>query len=315
MDSLPELVQVIKNLENVYILTHMYPDGDALGSAFALCRILQKLGKKATVMLGSCKSNKLNFFRDYIQEQTFEPEYIVSVDLAANSLLDPALEKYAEKIDICIDHHQSNRGYAALNYIDSSAAACCEIIYEVVSKLNVPMDKKIAEGLYIGISSDTGCFRYSNTTYKSHLIASKLIKQGIRVAEINEKFFTLKSRKQLKLEKVLYDNLEYFFDDKVAITSVSKAEMAKCEIEDDECEGIASIPIKVEGVGIGVTLREKQPGNYKVSIRTSAEYDANKLATLFGGGGHLRASGFDISGSLKEVKETIIKTLSTELGG
>ncbi len=314
MNSLPELVQVVKNLENVYILTHVYPDGDALGSAFVLCRILQKLGKNATVMLGPCKSNKLSFFEDFIEKQTFKPEYIVSVDLAANSLLDPSLEKYAEKIDVCIDHHPSNRGYAALNYIDSSAAACCEIIYDVITKLDIPIDKKIAEGLYIGVSSDTGCFKYSNTTYKSHLIASNLIQKGIRIAEINEKFFTLKSKKQLKLEKILYENLEYFCNDKIAITSISKEEMNKCNIEDDECEGIASIPIKVEGVGIGITIREKQPQNYKVSVRTSGEYDANKIASLFDGGGHLRASGFDISGSLDEIKQTIINSISLELG-
>ncbi len=314
MNSLSELAHVIKSLENVYILTHIYPDGDAMASAFVLCRVLQKLGKKATVIMGEDIPKKFEFFNSYITFQEFKPDYVVSVDLASDSLLSSSLENYAGKIDICIDHHISNRGFAPINYIDPSAAACSEIIYDCILKLNLDIDKKMAEGLYVGISTDTGCFKYSNTTYKSHLIVSELMRKGINTSTINEKLFTVKSQKQLNLEKVVYENLEYFLDGKCALTSVLIKDMEKLGIRDEECEGIASIPLRIEGIGIGLTLREKLPNSYKVSVRTSANYDANKIASLFGGGGHIKASGFNISGPLEDVKNTIIKTIKLELG-
>ncbi len=314
MNSINDLAQTLKSMNNIYIVTHMFPDGDALGSAFSLCRMLQKLGKKAAVLLGNEISKKFEFMTGYIEPQIFNEEYIVSVDLASNSLLESSLEKYAYKIDLCIDHHISNRKFAALNYIDSNAAANCEIIYDLIDLLNVQIDKYIAEGLYIGISSDTGCFRYSNTTYKSHEIAAKLMKQGVAVSKINEKLFTLKSRKILEIEKILNQNIKYFSEGKCAITFITLKDFEKHEIKDSECDGIASIPIRIEGVNVGITLREKSPDNYKVSVRTSEEVNANDIASLFEGGGHFRAAGFSIQGKINEIINEIANTILTHLG-
>lgn len=314
MHSINDLAQTIQSMNNIYIVTHMFPDGDALGSAFSLCRMLQKMGKNATVLLGNEIPKKFEFMKNYIEPQTFKEEYIISVDLASNSLLEPSLEKYASKIDLCIDHHISNRKFAALNYIDSTAAANSEIIYDLIELLNVPIDKYIAEGLYIGISSDTGCFRYSNTTYKSHEIAAKLMKQGVAVSRINEKLFTLKSRKILEIEKLLNQNIKYFADGQLAITFITLKDLEKYNIKDNECDGIASIPIRIEGVNVGITLREKSPDNYKVSVRTSEEVNANNVASIFEGGGHFRAAGFSIQGKIGELINEIANAVLTYLG-
>lgn len=314
MNSINDLAQTLKSMNNICILTHMFPDGDALGSAFSLCRMLQKLDKKAKVLLGNEIPKKFEFMTGYIENQIFNEDYIVSVDLASNSILEPSLEKYADKIDLCIDHHISNRKFAAINYIDSTAAANCEIIYDLIDILNIQIDKYIAEGLYIGISSDTGCFRYSNTTYKSHEIAAYLMKQGVAVSKINEKLFTLKSRKILEIEKILNQNITYFSNGKFAITFITLKDFAKYNIKDNECDGIASIPIRIEGVKIGITFREKSPDNYKVSVRTSEEVNANDIAYLFEGGGHFRAAGFSIQGKINEVTDKVANTILKYLG-
>ncbi len=313
MDSLDKLVQVLKGIDKVYIITHMYPDGDALGSAFVLGRVLQKMGKRAAVKIAEDMPEKFKFMQEYVTKDEFDPDYIVSVDLASSSLVHPSLEKYAGSIDVCIDHHVSNRGFAPISYVDSKAAANAEIIYRIIRMLEIPLDEKIVEGLYIGISSDTGCFKYSNTTYMSHQIASDLMKFGLDTGAINEKLFTVKSKKQLKLEKILYKNMRYLFGGKCALTFVTLSEMEENGITDDECDGIASVPIKIEGVCIGLTMREKQKGVYKVSVRTTGNYSANKLAGEFGGGGHFKAAGFNIEGSLEEIEDKICQAISKHM--
>ncbi len=312
VDSLEKLVQVIKSIDNVYILTHMYPDGDALGSSFVLCRVLQKLGKKAAVKIADGIPEKFVFMKKYVTDQDFKPMYIVAVDLASSSLIHPSLSEYSENIDLCIDHHMSNRGFAPISYVDSSAAATTEIIYEIIRKLGIDIDTQMAEGIYVGISSDTGCFKYSNTTYKSHQITADIMKLGLSISSLNERLFTVKSKKQLLLEKLLYRNIEYVFDGKVALTYIKLKELEENNIKDEECEGVASLPVKIEGVCVGITIREKPDGNYKISVRTIGNYNGAKLASLFGGGGHFKAAGFNLSGPLEEVRSKIIEALKTE---
>ncbi len=305
MNSLVEISNILKNKNFFYILTHMYPDGDALGSAFALCRILQKLGKFAKVMYSNPIPEKFEYLTKLVTHQDFEPEYIISVDLADTGLLEPDLKKYSDKIDLCIDHHISNKNYSKIKFVDSKAAANCEIIYHLLKEMDVTPDSETASALYTGIATDTGCFEYSNTTADSHFIVSKLIELGAESNKINEKLFILKSKKKLSVEKLLYENLEYFFEGKCAITHITLSEMDKLKVNDNEIDGIASLPIKIEGVQIGITLREKTDNCYKVSVRTSSDINANDFCAYFGGGGHAKAGGFSISGNLFDIKNQI----------
>lgn len=305
MNSLVEISNILKNKNFFYILTHMYPDGDALGSAFALCRILQKLGKYAKVIYSNPIPEKFEYLTKLVTHQDFEPEYIISVDLADTGLLEPDLKKYSDKIDLCIDHHISNKNYSNIEFIDPKAAANCEIIYRLMKEMNITPDSETASALYTGIATDTGCFEYSNTTSDSHFIASKLIKLGAESSKINEKLFTVKSKKKLSVEKLLYENLEYFFESKCAITHITLSEMDRLKVNDNEIDGIASLPIKIEGVQIGITLREKTDNCYKVSVRTSSDINANDFCAYFGGGGHAKAGGFSISGDLFDIKNQI----------
>lgn len=314
MESLSDISNIIKNKDFFYILTHMYPDGDALGSAFALCKVLQKMDKHAKVLCNDPIPQKFKFLSEFVKQEEFEPQYIISVDLAETNLLGSNLEKYKSKIDVCIDHHPSNTNYAKKSYVDATAAANCEIIYRLLKEIGAPIDKQIAACIYTGIATDTGCFEYSNTTATSHLIAAELMKLGVPADEINEKLFTVKSKKKLETEKIIYKNLEYFFDGKCAVTTITLKEMKSIGITDNELDGIASIPIKIEGVNVGITLREKTTEVYKVSIRTRANINANKFCKHFGGGGHAKAGGFNAEGNSEEVKSYILAAMKSQLG-
>lgn len=297
-----------------YIITHAYPDGDALGCAFGLCRALQKSGKKAKVIYSKKIPEKFEFLEKFVSQQEFKNQCVISVDLAEPSLIEPELMVYGDKIDVCIDHHKVNKVPANLSCVDSSAAACGEIIYQILSFIGCEIDKEIATCLYTGISTDTGCFCYSNTSANSHYISAKLIECGAPISLINENLFIVKSPLKIEVEKLVQKNLKYFFNGKCAITYVSLENMSLLGITDDELDGIASMPIRVQGVDIGITIREKQSGECKVSVRTSKNVDAGDFCLLFGGGGHQRAAGFSLKCSVEESIQKILSKISCELG-
>lgn len=313
MLSLLNVANIIDNKDNFYILTHMYPDGDAIGSSYALCRAIQKMGKHAKVLCSDPIPQKFEYMESYIKKESFEPEYIISLDLADTSLLGENLEQYKDKINLCIDHHISNKKYAPLFFVDSTAASTCEIVYRLLLEMNIPCDKEIASCLYTGIATDTGCFEYSNTTPTTHFIAGKLMQCGAEFDLINERLFIVKSRKKIELEKVMYKNLEFFFENKCAITKITLKEMESLKITGNELDGIASIPIRIEGVDIGITIKEIEPNKNKISVRTSRAVDANKFCNYFGGGGHTRAGGFELTDSTENAKEKILDIIKENL--
>ena len=205
----------------------------------------------------------------------------------------------------------SNKNYAKINFVNSRVAANCEIIYRLLDTMSIIPDSEISTALYTGIATDTGCFQYSNTNSDTHFIASQLIKQGAQFSQINEKLFLTKTRKKIELEKIIYKNLEYRFNSKCAITHATLKEMEEIGIGDNELDGIASIPIKIEGVQIGITIREKDENFFKVSVRTSSYINADEFCKNFNGGGHERAGGFSISGDINDVKNAIANKIKS----
>lgn len=306
MLSLLNISNIIENKDYFYILTHMYPDGDALGSSFALCSALQNMGKHAKVLCNDPVPEKFKYMQEYIKEEDFNPEYIISLDLADTSLLGENLREYENKINLCIDHHISNKKYAPLFFIDSTASATCEIIYRLFLNMNIKITKEIASCLYTGIATDTGCFQYSNTSSSTHFIAGKLIQSGAPIDIINKRLFITKSKEKIELEKIISKNLEYFFRNKCAITHITQKEIENLNIDDGNIDGIASIPIRIEGVDIGITIKETNFQENKISVRTSENIDANEFCVHFGGGGHTRAGGFKMNGKIEDVKNKIL---------
>ena len=288
--SLSEAADFLKQRDNYVILTHQNPDGDTLGSGFGLAMLLEKLGKKSTVICSDEIPNKYGYFTKFApQNANFKQDVtVVAVDVADVKLLGKLQEEYASKVALCIDHHFSNIGYAAATYLDSNAAANCECIFDLAKALEVDVDKKIALALYTGISTDTGCFRFSNTTSKTLRIGADLMELGIDTAEINRIMFETKSRIRVELERMALEAMEFHFDDKCAIITVTREMYEKTGCKDEDLEGITSISRSIEGVMVGVTLRQREDGGFKISVRTYPPIDAAEICKRVGGGGHIR---------------------------
>ena len=308
--TIEQVVDFLKANDNFEILTHNYPDGDCLGSGYGLCLGLQQLGKNARVITTALPKD-FKFLLNGVKEQDFRAECVVSVDVADEKLLGCNQEKYQGKIDLCIDHHKSNRVDATLKFVDDTSAAACEIIYRILTEMGVTFTKEIANCLYTGISTDTGCFRYTNTTATTLRICADLLEYGCDSGYINKVMFETKSKKRIELEREIYDRMIFCCDDKCAVIYTT-LEMTK-GLEDEDTEGISSIPRQIEGVKMGITIREKPDGVYKVSVRTNGDIDACQFCKQFGGGGHAAASGCTLNGDLQGVIDTLIEAAERTL--
>lgn len=177
-----------------------------------------------------------------------------------------------------------------------------------------PIGLQTAECLYTGISTDTGCFRFENTTPRCHEIVAKLMGYGIPYAKINRELFEIKSRARLTVEQHVINSMEMYLDDKCAVIAVTSDMIAETGLAPEEFEGLASIPMQVEGVEVGVTIKEKEPGKFKVSMRSAESVNVSELCAKLGGGGHIRAAGCTVEGNLSQVKLKILSVIAPALG-
>lgn len=313
MTELKTVVEYLKNNDGYLILMHASPDGDTIGTACGLCRILHRLGKRAAV---ACADEIPAMFLPLtagLTEQNFDVQSVIAADVADIKLLG-GLESWAGRIDVCIDHHMSNTGYAPITYVDAASAAASEIVADILTMLGMEPDRDIAECIYTGISTDTGCFKFSNTTARSHIITAKMLETGIDIGEINRRLFEAKTRAAASLERLVYDTLEYYAGGKIAVITVRRSAMLSTGACENDLNGIASLPRQIDGVLVGITLKETEEGVYKVSVRTHAPADASEICKAFGGGGHIRASGCRVRGAEQEVKSALVKRAEEILG-
>lgn len=300
-----ECANLLLQQDNILILTHAHPDGDTLGSGFALCRALMQLGKKARVINCDVIPKKYNYLYEDIDFPEFEAEYIVAVDVATENLLGDLQNDYAGKTELCIDHHLTNTEYAK-NLLLRDYPAACEIIYMLINEMGIEIDKKIADCLYTGISTDTGCFRYASTTAQSYRIAAELIDHGADNGKINRAMFETKTKTYVALEKIALNNMKMFCNDRVAVITVTQDMYAKTGSNEQETEALAPLTRQIEGVEIGITIREKANKTCKASIRTYESVNAAELAKNFGGGGHPQAAACRFDCSVDEALKKII---------
>ncbi len=306
--------KLLKENGDFLILTHRNPDGDTIGSAFALLRALETLGKKAKVICTDEFPEKYSYITVPNCCEIGENPYVVAVDVADMSLIgDDLRQKYENGVDLCIDHHISNKEFAK-NLLLRESAAACEIVYDVIKEMGVEIGGKIADSLYTGIATDTGCFLFSNVTESTHKIAADLIKCGADFSNINRIMFETKSLGYFKLEAAALGTVETHFDGKCAFMTVTKKMQEDAGIKNGDCEGIAGLPRKIEGVLVAVTFRECDNGKYKVSLRSHAPVDSSKICLNFGGGGHSRAAGCTFSAeTFEDDKKKLLSIIETEL--
>ena len=312
--SAAEAVEFLRAHDKYLILTHAHPDGDTLGSAFALCSALRSIGKSANVIFPDPIPRKFEYLT-VGDDPTFEPETVVSVDVADKKLLGNLCEQYGDVVQLSIDHHATNTGFAESVYLEGDSAAASECVYNVIKGLNVTVTPFIADCLYTGMATDTGCFKFSNTTPRTHTFAAELMQAGADYAEINRVMFEVKTRGRLEMERQVLDNIEYLCEGQCAIITVTQSMIKETGCDASDIDGISSLPRQIEGVKIGITVREKADGRWKVSLRTYEPYDAAAICANFGGGGHKRAAGCEFGCEVGEVKEQLKSVIVPLLRG
>ncbi len=304
--SLKQTAKYLKKHNNYIILTHASPDGDTLGAAYALYYGLNEIGKTACVICPDVIPSKYSYFARTTDHIDRENATVIAVDVADQKLLGALQDEFSSKIDLNIDHHISNTEFAANLYLDSDAAATCESIFELLLQMRVNINDITAKAIYTGIATDTGCFKYSNVTAKTHIIISMLYEYKIDAPEINRLMFDTKSKKLLELEKMVLESAEYHFDDKCIMLTVTAEMQEKTGCSGTDLEGIAIISRSVEGIKAGVTIKQNGDNEFKVSLRTYEPLSASEICKKLGGGGHRAAAGASVKGSLEEVKQKVL---------
>ena len=308
-----EAARLLLGWDELLLLTHVRPDGDTVGSAAALCQALRDRGKTAYLLPNpELTATYAPYAAPYAAPEGFVPRHVVSVDIAALSLLPENARPYQDRIDLAIDHHPSQEFFARETCLEAGSAACGEIVYNIVT-LMTPLTPEIALPLYVAISTDTGCFRFSSTKASTHITAAKLMEAGAHVEELITLLFDTKSRERMEAERIARNHLEYHLDGRCALIYLTRDEIEQSRVDPADLEELTSLPISIEGVKVGLTLRQQPGGSYRISVRTAKGVDACAIARRLGGGGHTRAAGCELLGNLDNAKSAILSEVEAVL--
>ncbi len=314
--TVEQVCDYLRANDNFIILTHMSPDGDTLGSACALAHALKSIGKRLCIRCGDNIPKKYDYLFDGLSQDEIKDGVVVAVDVATPQLLGPLWEQVEHKVDLCIDHHVSNTEYADRLLLFSDAAANCEIIYEVVMTMGLHRLPTVATAIYTGLTTDTGGFRFSNTTATTHIIAAEIMATGlVDCAEIDRVMFECKTRSQIALENYVLSRIKYYFGGKCAVITIPRSVRKKFGCKEDEIDAIASASRSIEGVMVGITIKQKDDGTVKASVRSHDPIDSAAICKSLGGGGHIRAAGCTLGRSIPNAKRRILKAAKAELEG
>ncbi len=289
------VLQRLQNAEDVLILTHANPDGDTLGGGFALFWGLKKLGKRVKLLNNEPISEKYRFLARGLENDAFEENYIITVDVADKSLLGAALEEsYGDRVDLSIDHHGTNRLYAKETYVESDSASASEIIYLLLLSLGVEFTGELADCLYTGVSTDTGCFRYSNVTPRTHRIAADLMERGANHTAIDVAMFETKDMSFLRLQQKCLEALELYYDGRVSVLNITRALLDETGCKDEDCDAIVALSRQIAGVWNG-TYKD---GTLSIRENDGCVFEVTEVRMLKGRSAGANASGAERSADL-----------------
>ena len=313
--SISETANWLKERDNFLLITHRRPDGDTLGCARGLAQGLREYGKTVYVLDNPEATPRYKrFVEDYLAPDDFQHEFIIAVDTASTSLFPKNAMQYSDSISLCIDHHGSNTLYAGFICLNSDLASCGEIVFDILMTMSGSISSTTAEGLYVALSTDTGCFSFSNTTANTLYVASQLVSAGAPNKELNKQLFRTKTHGRISIEGMLLSGIEYSFDNRVAVASITLEMLESSGADEDDLDDIAALPGSIEGICVGVTIRElSSPHDCKISVRTGVPYDAQAICAHFGGGGHKLAAGFTIEKTINEIKEMLHEVIEGQL--
>lgn len=292
------------------ILTHRRPDGDTIGSAALLCRGLRSLGKCAHILENPEITEKYTHLHKGLTKSAPEAEdLLICVDVASPQMLSGAFSHLQDRIVLRIDHHGSATSFTEKELVEPLTAACGETVYGVLSAMGVHLNEPMAEALYTAISTDTGCFRYANTTADTFRVAADCAAVSKNLFAINQALFETNSLGRLRLQGWLVEHAVFLQNGAIAICPLPKAVEEELHLTEDDLENISGFPRTIEGVKIAATIREEGSSKVKISVRAVPGYDAAAICAQFGGGGHKGAAGASMQMSMNDAVEALKKAM------
>ena len=308
--DIKKISETLFSAGKVVLFPHIHPDGDSVGSCAALSLALRGAGVECYVCSGPVPPytqhiNREAFTDDF--EKVMDPDIAVAVDCSADHRLDSRLDAFRSgKVKMCLDHHENKEGYGDLYYIDEDAAAACEIIFAVLKAAKAEITRDIANAIYTGLVTDTGRFRHSNTTPKTHELAAELMKIGVDHNSIMVNIFDSKSLKKVCCETKAIEKMQLFADGQGAISYLTSGEMAAMDALHEDSDEIIDRLREIEGVEMAAYLEEREDG-IKVSMRAKSNSSVLEICERNGGGGHKKAAGCTIHDVTMEHAYAVIK--------
>lgn len=317
--DLSAVVQAISDIPRWLIVTHERPDGDAIGSALAIACILEHIGKEWTFVIQEAMPSRFDYLPHFQEatylariKQTFS--HVIAVDAADRgrfTYAEAAIEPDAVLLNI--DHHQTNPRYGTLNWVDSEAAATCELVFHLANALHVELRQDLAKCLYTGLLTDTGGFAQPNTTREVHQIAAELLASGVQPYDIAEPALEARTWNQTRLLQEALNTMELLEDGLYARLYVTNAMLAELDCTADDAEGLVGLTRSIDTVEVGTLFRERDDGKIKVSFRSKRWIDVTEVAQLFGGGGHARAAGCELDLPMEKAMSTVYEAVQQAL--
>ena len=302
-----ETAKLFLQKDNFLLLTHNNPDGDTLGSAAALCSALRRAGKTAYLYPNVQTTEKYREFAEpFHAPNAFKPGFTVAVDVATEGLLPLG---FKGKVDFCIDHHPSNTSFAPKSLIAPSKASCGEVVLQLIKALNGDVTQEEANLLYVAVSTDCGCFVYANTKADTLRAAAELLDFGAENSKLNVKLFRKVSRARMKIEGMVYSGMEFYRDGKISVATITQQMLREAGATEDDLDDISGLAGRAEGSVLNITVREKENGDSRISLRSAPGVDSCEIAAVFGGGGHAMAAGCTIQCPPERAKRMLLDVI------
>ena len=317
MNSLKEIAAELRKPGETLLTTHILPDGDSIGSLLGLGLSMREAGFAVTMHSADGVPFRYRFLRGTEHLVAGEvPDVafarVVTLDCSDPLRLRPVWAAVKDRLIINIDHHTTNQRFGTLNFVDPAAAATGEIIFDLLSEMGLPLKAEVAAALYVAISTDTGSFKYENTTPRTYRLAAQLVEAGAKPQELSLPVFDLRTRAATFILRLALESLKFSADGRIAWMVLTEEEMERAGAKDEDLEGIVNFAKNIENVEIGLIFRAQKEGSVKVAFR-SRNIDVSKVAEVFGGGGHPRASGCSLESDLDSAVTLILSALQNIL--
>ena len=305
-----DCAQWLLERDHFTLLTHRRPDGDTLGSAAALCLGLRSLGKTCHVLENPELTPQFApLMEGLTKPQPEEGDLLIAVDVAAVTMLPREYDPFRDSIDLQIDHHSKDRGFTPLCCVDPESASCAELIWDLFGEMDVEMDSKMAEAIYVGTSTDTGCFRFANTNAHTFDTAADCTAAGADIFYWNQLLFDTNTMSKLRLQGWVAEHTQLFCDGKMAICALPRSVEQELGVTEDDLGNLCSFIRSIEGVCMAALLRETEENVTKVSVRSIPGWDSTAVCGTWGGGGHTGAAGATLRLTLAQAEKTVFQTM------